>query len=40
MSYIQGMKNYLTTLLMNVKVLHCTYDKGSLLFESKFAYLC
>ena len=28
------------TLLMNARVLHCTYDMGSLLFKSIFLYLC
>ena len=40
MSYNQGKEKSSTTLLMNARVLHYTYDKGSLLFKSKFVYLC
>ena len=39
-NYIQGMKNYSTTLLMNSRVLDYTYDRGSLLFKCIFVYLC
>ena len=35
-----GMKKSSTTLLMNARVLHYTYDKGSLFFKSIFVYLC
>ena len=33
MSYIQGMKKPSTTLLMNAKVLHDTYDRGSFIIQ-------
>lgn len=29
MSYIQGMKKYSTILLIKVRILHYTYDRGS-----------
>ena len=35
-----GMKMSSMTLLMNARVLHYTYDRGSLLFTNIFAYLC
>ena len=39
MSYILGIKKSSTTLLMNDRVLHYTYDRGSLfLFKSTFVY--
>ena len=35
-----GMKKSSKTLLMNAKILHYTYDRGSLLFKNMFVYLC
>ena len=39
-SYIRGMKKSSTTLLMNARVLHYTYDRGALRFKSIYVYLC
>ena len=39
MSYIQDVKKSSTTLLMNGRVLHYTYDSGSLLLQSIVIYL-
>ena len=29
-----------TTLSMNARILHCTYDRDSLLFKNIFVYVC
>ena len=34
------MKKSSINLFMNARVLYYTYDKGSLLFKTKFVYLC
>ena len=36
----QGMKKSSTTFLMNARVLHYTYDKGSLSYKNIIVYLC
>ena len=39
MSYIQVMKKPSTTLVINARVLHDMYDRGSLLLKSIKVYL-
>ena len=35
-----GNEKFSTTLLMNARILHYTYDRGSLLFNIILVYLC
>ena len=39
MSYNRELRKYSTNFVTNARVLHHTYDRGSLLFKNVFVYL-